>query len=50
VKFGPGQLTRILKDNADKPLPAIFELVLAQADAFGKQDPDRTLLLVRVSA
>lgn len=49
-EFGLERLAKILKDNADKPLPAIFELVLAQADAFGKQDDDQTLLLVRVRA
>jgi len=47
-EFGLERLTKVLKENADKPLPAIFELVLAQADAFGKQDDDQTLLLVRV--
>lgn len=50
VEFGLERLAKILKDNADKPLQAIFELVLAQADAFGKQDDDQTLLLVRVRA
>ena len=49
-EFGLELLAKILKDNADKPLRAIMELVLAQADAFGNQDDDQTLLLVRVRA
>jgi sigma-B regulation protein RsbU (phosphoserine phosphatase) len=50
IEFGLERLATILKDNADKPLQAIFDLVLAQADAFGNQDDDQTLLLVRVRA
>jgi serine phosphatase RsbU (regulator of sigma subunit) len=50
IEFGLERLATILKDNAEKPLRAIFDLVLAQADVFGNQYDDQTLLLVRVRA
>ena len=46
--FGVERLEQLLMQNADRPLPEIFDAVLATVSRYGSQQDDRTLLLVRI--
>jgi serine phosphatase RsbU (regulator of sigma subunit) len=47
-EFGLQRLEHLLVQNADRPLPEIFDALIAAVSAFGPQQDDRTVLLVRV--
>jgi serine phosphatase RsbU (regulator of sigma subunit) len=49
-EFGFERLEQLLSQNAARPLPEIFDVVLAANVRHGAQQDDRTLLLVRISA
>jgi serine phosphatase RsbU (regulator of sigma subunit) len=49
-EFGLQRLEQLLVQNASRPLPDIFDALIAAVSAFGPQKDDRTVLLVRVSA
>jgi serine phosphatase RsbU (regulator of sigma subunit) len=46
--FGLERLEQLLVQNAGRPLPEIFDAVLAAVSRYGLQQDDRTLLLVRI--
>ena len=46
--FGVERLEQLLVQNAGRPLPEIFDAVLATVSRYGSQQDDRTLLLVRI--
>jgi sigma-B regulation protein RsbU (phosphoserine phosphatase) len=46
--FGLERLEQLLVQNAGRPLPEIFDAVLAAVSRYGSQQDDRTLLLVRI--
>ncbi len=47
-EFGLARVEELLLRLADKPLPEIFESVIAAVAHHGKQQDDRTLLLLRI--
>lgn len=47
-EFGLPRLERLLLENAQRPLPQIFDALIAAVSAFGPQQDDRTILLVRI--
>ena len=47
-EFGHERLAAIVRENADLPLPRIFDSIMARASEFGAREDDQTLLLVRV--
>lgn len=47
-EFGLTRVEELLRQNAARPLPEIFEAVLAAVALHGAQQDDQTLLLVRV--
>jgi sigma-B regulation protein RsbU (phosphoserine phosphatase) len=49
-EFGLDRLSQLLLENSARPLSEIFEIVLSTVKRYGKQDDDRTLLLVRFLA
>jgi serine phosphatase RsbU (regulator of sigma subunit) len=49
-EFGLQRLEQLLLQNASRPLPDIFDALIAAVSAFGPQNDDRTVLLVRISA
>lgn len=49
-EFGLQRLEQLLLQNASRPLPDIFDALIAAVSAFGPQKDDRTVLLVRISA
>ena len=48
-EMGIEPVKKVLRENAQRPLPEIFEAIRNVALKFGKQDDDQTLLLVRAS-
>jgi sigma-B regulation protein RsbU (phosphoserine phosphatase) len=46
--FGLERLAQLLRENATRPLSEIFQIMLTAVTKYGKQDDDRTLLLVRI--
>ena len=46
-EFGLQRLEHLLLQNAKRPLPEIFDALIAAVSAFGPQKDDRTVLLVR---
>jgi serine phosphatase RsbU (regulator of sigma subunit) len=48
-EFGLRRLEKLLLENSSRPLPAIFDALIAAVSAFGPQKDDRTVLLVRIS-
>jgi serine phosphatase RsbU (regulator of sigma subunit) len=49
-EFGLERLSQLLLENSGRPLSEIFETVVSSVKRYGKQDDDRTLLLIRVLA
>ena len=49
-EFGIQRLKDLILQNAARPLPEIFDALIAAVSAFGPQKDDRTVLLVRISA
>jgi len=49
-EFGLQRLEHLLLQNAARPLPEIFDALIAAVSAFGPQKDDRTVLLVRILA
>jgi hypothetical protein len=49
-EFGLSRLEQLLLQNAARPLPEIFNALIAAVSAFGPQKDDRTVLLVRILA
>jgi serine phosphatase RsbU (regulator of sigma subunit) len=49
-EFGLQRLENLLLQNAARPLPEIFDILMAAVSAFGPQNDDRTVLLVRILA
>jgi hypothetical protein len=49
-EFGLQRLEHLLLQNSTRPLPEIFDALIAAVSAFGPQKDDRTVLLVRISA
>jgi len=49
-EFGAARLERVVTEHAHRPLPEIYEAVVAAVRAFGPQLDDQTLLLARVRA
>jgi serine phosphatase RsbU (regulator of sigma subunit) len=47
-EFGLPRLEHRLLENAQRPLPQIFDALIAAVSAFGPQRDDRTILLVRI--
>jgi serine phosphatase RsbU (regulator of sigma subunit) len=47
-EFGLQRLENLLLQNAARPLPDIFDALIAAVSAFGPQTDDRTVLLVRI--
>jgi serine phosphatase RsbU (regulator of sigma subunit) len=47
-EFGLQRLEHLLLQNSARPLPEIFDALIAAISAFGPQNDDRTVLLVRV--
>lgn len=47
-EFGLQRLEQLLLQNAARPLPEIFDALIAAVSAFGPQKDDRTVLLVRI--
>ena len=47
-EFGLPRLEHLLLQNATRPLPEIFDALIAAVSAFGPQKDDRTVLLVRI--
>ena len=47
-EFGLQRLEHLLLQNATRPLPEIFDALIAAVSAFGPQNDDRTVLLVRM--
>jgi len=47
-EFGLQRLEQLLLQNAARPLPGIFDALIAAVSAFGPQKDDRTVLLVRI--
>ena len=47
-EFGLGRIEKLLTENASKPLPEIWQLVMDEATDHGPQQDDRTLLIARV--
>ena len=47
-EFGHERLAAIVRENADLPLPRIFDSIMERASEFGAREDDQTLLLVRV--
>jgi len=46
--FGLERLAQLLREHAARPLSEIFQIMLTAVTQYGKQDDDRTLLLVRI--
>jgi serine phosphatase RsbU (regulator of sigma subunit) len=46
--FGLERLAQLLCEHATRPLSEIFQIILTAVTQYGKQDDDRTLLLVRI--
>jgi serine phosphatase RsbU (regulator of sigma subunit) len=49
-EFGLQRLEHLLLQNAKRPLPEIFDALIAAVSAFGPQKDDRTVLLVGILA
>jgi hypothetical protein len=49
-EFGLTRLEHLLLQNATRPLPEIFDSLIAAVSKFGPQKDDRTVLLVRILA
>jgi serine phosphatase RsbU (regulator of sigma subunit) len=49
-EFGLSRLEHLLLQNAKRPLPEIFDALIAAVSTFGPQKDDRTVLLVRILA
>jgi serine phosphatase RsbU (regulator of sigma subunit) len=49
-EFGLQRLEHLLLQNATRPLPEIFDSLIAAVSKFGLQKDDRTVLLVRILA
>jgi serine phosphatase RsbU (regulator of sigma subunit) len=49
-EFGLKRLEHLLLQNATRPLPEIFDALIAAVSDFGPQKDDRTVLLVRILA
>ena len=49
-EFGLTRLEHLLLQNATRPLPEIFDALIAAVSTFGPQKDDRTVLLVRILA
>jgi serine phosphatase RsbU (regulator of sigma subunit) len=47
-EFGLQRLEHLLLQDAARPLPEIFDTLIAAVSAFGPQKDDRTVLLVRI--
>jgi hypothetical protein len=47
-EFGLDRLEQLLRDNADQPLPQLWELIMGEVKRHGVQQDDQTLLLLRV--
>jgi hypothetical protein len=47
-EFGLDRLEQLLRDNADQPLPQLWELIMGKVKRHGVQQDDQTLLLLRV--
>jgi phosphoserine phosphatase RsbU/P len=47
-EFGLQRLEQLLLQNAARPLPEIFDAMIAAVSAFGPQKDDRTVLFVRI--
>jgi len=47
-EFGLPRLEHLLLQNATRPLPEIFDILIAALSKFGPQKDDRTVLLVRI--
>ncbi len=48
-QFGNEQIEALILENAEKPLPELYETIMTAIGEFGKQVDDQTLLLARVS-
>lgn len=49
-EFGLQRIDHLLLQNATRPLPEIFDSLIAAVSKFGPQKDDRTVLLVRILA
>jgi hypothetical protein len=49
-EFGLQRLEHLLLQNATRPLPELFDALIAAVSTFGPQKDDRTVLLVRILA
>ena len=47
-EFGVDRLERLLGNNAEQPLPQLWELIMGEVKRHGVQQDDQTLLLLRV--
>jgi hypothetical protein len=49
-EFGLDRLELLLRNYAGRPLPQVWELIMAEVNQHGVQQDDQTLLLLRVVA
>jgi serine phosphatase RsbU (regulator of sigma subunit) len=47
-EFGLMRLEQLLRQNAAKPLPQLWQLIMGEVKGHGVQQDDQTLLLLRV--
>jgi serine phosphatase RsbU (regulator of sigma subunit) len=47
-EFGLDRLELLLRNNAEQPLPQLWELIMGEVKRHGAQQDDQTLLLLRV--
>jgi serine phosphatase RsbU (regulator of sigma subunit) len=47
-EFGLQRVERLIVQNASRPLPEIFDALISAVSAFGPQQDDRTVLVVRI--
>jgi hypothetical protein len=47
-EFGLDRLELLLRNNAGRPLPQLWELIMGEVKRHGVQQDDQTLLLLRV--
>jgi len=47
-QFGLERIARIVRSQADEPLPEIYNSIMSSVQSFGQQQDDQTLILARI--